>query len=153
MISGTIGSKQSQVEIKENFFKLVIKNNTIMDSLSIICFQRTGLQLKTIDVAWISPENIQVQTISAKDYGKICAATSSIPMYDLGPQVGTWKKWQKKANEEQWTMDDWNNFLRDMEPEVCESDIESSDSDWQPSGEDEDEDEDYEDDSMSETDI
>ncbi len=151
MISGTIGSKQSQVEIKENSFKLVIKNNTIMNSLSIICFQRTGLQLKTIDVAWISPENIQVQTISAKDYGTICTAANSIPMYDLGPQVGTWKKWQKKANEEQWTMDNWNSFLREMEPEVCESDVESDDSDWQPS--EEEESDDYEDESMSETEM
>jgi len=151
MISGTIGSKQSQVEIKENSFKLVIKNNTIMNSLSIICFQRTGLQLKTIDVAWISPENIQVQTISSKDYEAICATANSIPTYDLGPQVGTWKKWQKKANEEQWTMDNWKCFLREMEPEVCESDVESDDSEWQPS--EEEESDDYEDESMSETEV
>lgn len=151
MILGTIGSKQSQVEIKENSFKLLIKKNTIMNSLSIICFQRTGLQLKTIDVAWISPENIQVQTISSKDYDTICTATNSIPMYDLGPQVGTWKKWQKKANEELWTMDDWNIFLREMEPEVCESDVEDNDSDWQPSeGEESD---DYEDESLSGTEM
>ena len=132
MILGTIGSKQSRVEFEGKSFKLSIKNKTIMNSLSIVCFQRTGLQLKTIDVAWISQETIQIQTISSKDYQTTCTLIKNIPMYDLGPQVGSWKKWQKKASKEQWLVEDWKIFLSEMEPEVCELDTESSDSDWQP---------------------
>ena len=147
MISGTIGSKQSTAEMKENYFKLSIKNKTLMNSLSIICFQRTGLQLKTIDVVWISPETVQVQTISSKDYNAVCTNAFDIPTYDLGSQVGSWKKWQKTALQEQWSIQNWKEFIQAREPEECESESDSNDSDWQPQSDDE-----SDDDYMSEED-
>ena len=141
MISGTIGSKQTTAEINKRQFKLSTKKKTLMNSLSIICFQRTGLGLKTIDVVWLTPEIIHVHTISSQDYETIRTHASEIPTYDLGPQVGSWKKWHKKAIQEQWSEESWKEFLQTQEPIVVESEPDSEDSDWQPESEEESEEE------------
>lgn len=136
IITGTIGSKSAEAIFDKNTFTLKTKKNVLMSSLSIICFQRTGLGLKTIDAVYISDEIVHVHTIDSTDYDRLQGFSDHFLVYDLGSQCGSWKKWLKTAKTENWSIEDWKPFLDELCTEIeIESEEESNDSDWQPSGE------------------
>jgi len=133
-VSGTIGSTLSVATYKEHF-TLTQKKKILLNSLEFVCFQRTGTNTKSVDVVWISSNNVYEQTIDKNEMHTISEHLSKIPTFDIGPDPGKWSKWKKKAIDENWSHSQWNDFLSSIAVAECNSEDEMDDMDdeWKPS--------------------
>jgi nucleosome binding factor SPN SPT16 subunit len=136
-ISGTIGSTLSVATYKDHF-TLTQKKKSLMNSLDFICFQRTWAGTRTIDVVWISSNNMYEQTIDKKEMHTILEHGPSVPTFDIGPDPGKWSKWKKKAIDENWSHSQWNDFLSSIAVAPYSNDeMDDMDDEWKPSSNDE----------------
>ena len=146
-VSGTIGTKHTTATY-DGAFKLSQKNKVLLEELDFICFQRTGVSLKTVDVVWVHGGQYYEHTIDKKDIENIVACLQDkIDIFDIGADPGNWSRWKKKAIEEKWQKNDWINFVSSISVETQSDDDEQNDSEWDPgSSEDESSEDDEEDD-------
>ena len=134
-VSGTIGSTLSVATYKEHF-TLTQKKKILLNSLEFVCFQRTGTNTKSVDVVWISSNNVYEQTIDKNEMHTILEHGPPVPTFDIGPDPGKWSKWKKKAISENWSHSQWNDFLSSIAVD-SNDEIDDTDDEWKPSSNDE----------------
>ena len=131
-VSGTIGTKHTTATY-DGAFKLSQKNKVLLEELDFICFQRTGVSLKTVDVVWVHDHQYYEHTIDKKDIDNIVACLQDkIDIFDIGSDPGNWSRWKKKAIEEKWQKNDWINFVSSISVETQSDEDDQNDSEWDP---------------------